>query len=105
ELFDKPMIEDALFIHFLRQGADLLLGELADVVAKKNLVFVKLGERGRSRLQKGIVHWGNSTTRGNSSTPAELRLRMQEVPKIRKAAGPRILTAFPFRVRLVFVML
>jgi hypothetical protein len=57
ELFDKTMIEDALFIHFLRQGTDFLLRELADVVAKKNFVFGQLGKRGRSRLQNGIVHW------------------------------------------------
>ena len=51
EIVDQILVEDALFVHLLDQRTDLLIGELADVVAEKNFVF---GERGERRGQCGL---------------------------------------------------
>ena len=39
EFVDEIFFEDALLVHLLHQRTDLIVGELANVVAEKNLVF------------------------------------------------------------------
>ena len=48
EIVDQVFVEDALFVHLFDQRTDLLVGELADVVAEENFVFGESGEGGRS---------------------------------------------------------
>ena len=48
---DERFFKDALFVHLLDQRADLVVGELTDVVAEKNFV---VGERGQGRGRGGL---------------------------------------------------
>ena len=54
------MIEDRLFVHLFRQRANLVVGKLADVVAKQNLVFGKSGERRGIRELQSFRHGDTS---------------------------------------------
>jgi hypothetical protein len=55
---DEVFVEDSFLVHFLYQRTDLLVGELADVVAEEDFVFGERGQRGGwGGLQRGIGHW------------------------------------------------
>ena len=57
EFLDEVLVEDARLIHLFDVRTDALVGELADVVAEKNLVFGEGGQRrGNGSLQGGFGH-------------------------------------------------
>jgi len=41
---DERFFEDGFLVHFFDEGTDFVVGELADVVAEKDLVFGEGGE-------------------------------------------------------------
>ena len=56
EIVDEIFVEDALLVHLLHQRTDLLVGELADVVAEENFIFGERGSGAGERLQSGFGH-------------------------------------------------
>ena len=57
----RLFFEDALLIHLFDQGTNLVVGELADVVAEENLVF---RERGQGRGDGGLEGLGHISPSG-----------------------------------------
>ena len=60
ELVYQAVIEYRLFVHLFRQRTNLVVGELADVVAEQNLVFGKSGERRGIRKLQSFRHGDTS---------------------------------------------
>ena len=63
ELVDQAVIEHCLFVHLFGQRTNLVLGELADVVAEENLVFGKSGDRRGIRKLQSFRHEDTSLLR------------------------------------------
>ena len=54
---DEIFFEDSLLVHFLDQRTNLLVGKLADVVAKQDFVVGKGGQRRWGwGLERGLGH-------------------------------------------------
>ncbi len=60
------MIEYRFFVHLLGQGANFILGELADVIAEQDFVF---GERGEGRGIRDLQSFRHENTSIKARTP------------------------------------
>src|ERR1022692_3731091 len=58
-LFRSKAGVEGLLVHFFDEGTDFVVGELADVVAKEDLVF---GEGGQGRRNWGLEGLGHINT-------------------------------------------